>query len=56
MGKISEVVKPGVVTGSDLQFIFKVAKEAGFAIPAVNVVGSSTVNAVMEAAVVLTHL
>jgi len=52
MGKISEVVKPGVVTGSDLQFIFKVAKEAGFAIPAVNVVGSSTVNAVMEAAVV----
>ncbi len=50
MGKISEVVKPGVVTGSDLQFIFKVAKEAGFAIPAVNVVGSSTVNAVMEAA------
>ena len=50
MGKISEAVKPGVVTGSDLQFIFKVAKENGFAIPAVNVVGSSTVNAVMEAA------
>ena len=50
MGKISDAVKPGVVTGSDLQFIFKVAKEAGFAIPAVNVVGSSTVNAVMEAA------
>jgi len=50
MGKISEVVKPGVVTGDDLQFIFKVAKEKGFAIPAVNVVGSSTVNAVIEAA------
>lgn len=50
MGKISDVVKPGVVTGSDLQFIFKVAKENGFAIPAVNVVGSSTVNSVMEAA------
>lgn len=50
MGKISDVVKPGVVTGSDLQFIFKVAKENGFAIPAVNVVGSSTVNAIMEAA------
>lgn len=50
MGKISDVVKPGVVTGDDLQFIFKVAKESGFAIPAVNVVGSSTVNAVMEAA------
>lgn len=50
MNKISDVVKPGVVTGDDLQFIFKVAKANGFAIPAVNVVGSSTVNAVMEAA------
>ena len=50
MGKIAENVKPGVVTGSDLQFIFEVAKENHFAIPAVNVVGSSSVNAVMEAA------
>ena len=50
MDKISDVVKPGVVTGNDLQYIFKVAKANGFAIPAVNVVGSSTVNAVMEAA------
>ncbi len=50
MGKIAENVKPGVVTGSDLQFIFKVAKENKFAIPAVNVIGSSSVNAVMEAA------
>ena len=50
MDKISDVVKPGVVTGDDLQYIFKVAKAKGFAIPAVNVVGSSTVNAVMEAA------
>lgn len=50
MGKIADVVKPGVVTGNDLQFIFKVAQENNFAIPAVNVVGSSSVNAVMEAA------
>jgi hypothetical protein len=50
MDKISDVVKPGVVTGKDLQYIFKAAKANGFAIPAVNVVGSSTVNAVMEAA------
>ena len=50
MGKISDTIKPGVVTGADLQFIFKAAKENGFAIPAVNVVSSSTVNAVMEAA------
>jgi fructose-bisphosphate aldolase, class II len=50
MGKISDAVKPGVVTGADLQYVFKVAKENKFAIPAVNVVGSSTVNAIMEAA------
>ena len=50
MGKIADNVKPGVVTGADLQFIFEVAKENHFALPAVNVVGSSSVNAVMEAA------
>ena len=51
MGKISENIKPGVISGSDLQFIFKVAQENNFAMPAVNVVGSSSVNAVMEASV-----
>ncbi len=51
MGKIADAIKPGVITGSDLQFIFKVAQENKFAMPAVNVVGSSSVNAVMEAAV-----
>ena len=50
MGKIADNVKAGVVTGSDLQFIFRVAQENNFALPAVNVVGSSSVNAVMEAA------
>ncbi|MDD2380646.1 MAG: class II fructose-bisphosphate aldolase [Mariniphaga sp.] len=50
MKRIADVVKPGVVTGSDLQYIFKVAKENKFALPAVNVIGSSSVNAVIEAA------
>ncbi|WP_297085838.1 class II fructose-bisphosphate aldolase [uncultured Draconibacterium sp.] len=50
MGKISENVKPGVVTGADVQFIFEEAKAQKFALPAVNVVGSSSVNAIMEAA------
>ncbi|MDD4971438.1 MAG: class II fructose-bisphosphate aldolase [Paludibacter sp.] len=50
MDKISGVIKPGVVTGKDLQYLFQVAKANGFAIPSVNVVSSSTVNAVMEAA------
>ncbi len=50
MKRISEVVKPGVVSGSDLQYILKVAKENKFALPAVNVVGSSSINSVLEAA------
>ena len=47
---ISEYVKAGVATGDDLQKIFKIAKENAFALPAVNVVGTDSVNAVMEAA------
>lgn len=50
MGKIAENVKPGVVTGADVQYIFEVAKENKFALPAVNVVGSSSINAIMETA------
>jgi len=50
MTKISEVVKRGVVSGDDLQKVFAIAKENHFAIPAVNVVNSDSVNGVMEAA------
>lgn len=50
MKKISEVVKPGVVTGADLKYVYDYARANGFAIPAVNVVGSDSINAVMEAA------
>jgi fructose-bisphosphate aldolase class II len=42
--------KPGVATGDTVQEIFNYAKEKGFALPAVNVTGSSSVNAVMETA------
>ncbi|MGQ1891686.1 class II fructose-bisphosphate aldolase [Thermophagus sp. OGC60D27] len=48
--KILDAVKPGVAAGKDLQEIFRIARENQFAIPAVNVVGSNSVNAVMEAA------
>lgn len=48
--KILEVVKPGVVAGKDVQKIFSIAKENSFAIPAVNVVGTNSVNAVLESA------
>lgn len=43
-------IKPGVATGDQVQEIFRYAKEKGFALPAVNVTSSSTVNSVMEAA------
>ena len=43
-------IKPGVATGDDVKNIFAYAKEKGFALPAVNVSNTSTVNAVMEAA------
>ncbi|MDX1344044.1 class II fructose-bisphosphate aldolase [Reinekea sp. G2M2-21] len=50
MTKILDVVKPGVVAGEDLQKIFEIAKAEKFALPAVNVVNSDSINAVMEAA------
>lgn len=48
--KVLDVVNAGVVTGDDLQKLFKVAKDEGFALPAVNVVSTSSINAVLEAA------
>ncbi|WP_121966863.1 class II fructose-bisphosphate aldolase [Myroides sp. N17-2] len=43
-------IKPGVAFGDQVQEIFKFAKERGFALPAVNVTSSSTINAVLETA------
>ena len=43
-------IKPGVATGDEVKAIFKLAKEKKFALPAVNVIGSSSVNAVLETA------
>jgi fructose-bisphosphate aldolase class II len=43
-------IKPGVATGDEVQAIFRYAKEKGFALPAVNVTGSNTINAVLETA------
>lgn len=48
--KISDHVAPGVATGNDLQEIFRIAKANRFAIPAVNVIGTNSINAVMESA------
>ncbi len=40
--------KPGVLTGDDVQAMFNLAKEKKFAMPAANVISSSTINAVLE--------
>jgi len=48
--KILDIVSPGVVTGKGVQDVFAVAKANDFALPAVNIVGSNSANAVMEAA------
>lgn len=48
--KISVKVEPGVVTGSSLSEVFRIAKENEFALPAVNCVGTDSINAVLEAA------
>ncbi|MGI9532456.1 class II fructose-bisphosphate aldolase [Lutimonas sp.] len=47
---MSQKIKSGVATGDTVQEIFQLAKEKGFALPAANVISSSTINAVLEAA------
>jgi fructose-bisphosphate aldolase class II len=47
--KLSNYIKPGVVSGVELQQLFALAKKNQFALPAVNVVGTNSVNAVLEA-------
>jgi fructose-bisphosphate aldolase class II len=50
MTKILDVVKAGVLSGDDVVKVFEVARKEGFAIPAVNVVGTDSINAVLESA------
>ncbi len=49
---MSAAIKPGVVSGKDYQAMVSAAKNGGYALPAVNVVGTNTINAVLEAAAV----
>lgn len=48
--KLPASVKPGVVTGQALVDLLTNAKENGYAIPGVNIVGTNSINACMEAA------
>ncbi len=48
--KVLDSLPCGVLSGNQVLELFTIAKEEGFAIPAVNVVGTSSINAVLEAA------
>jgi fructose-bisphosphate aldolase class II len=50
MANGSNMLKPGVVTGDDYKTLVSACKEGGYALPAVNVTSSHTINAVLEAA------
>ena len=43
-------IPSGVITGNKVQEVFKLAKEKAFALPAINVIGSNSINAVLETA------
>jgi len=47
---MSHNIKPGVATGKEVQDIFNHAKANAYALPGVNVVGSNTINGVLETA------
>src|SRR5688572_3297375 len=50
MNNLKKTVEPGIVSGDQVQTLFHTAKQHGFAYPAVNVVGSNSVIAALEAA------
>ena len=47
---MSYSIQPGVITGKQVQEVFQLAKDKKFALPAVNVIGSSSINGVLETA------
>lgn len=49
MGVLS-IVKPGVLFGEDVLKVYQYAKKMGFAIPAINVIGTDSINAILETA------
>ncbi|MCD5380799.1 class II fructose-bisphosphate aldolase, partial [Candidatus Gracilibacteria bacterium] len=47
---VLDIVKPGVIYGEDLNKVYNYAKEHCFAIPAINTVGTNSINAALESA------
>ncbi len=50
MSDIRDDFAPGVITGPEVKEVFALAKARGFALPAANVIGTNSMNAVMETA------
>ena len=50
MKTLQDLVSPGVVTGADLHTVYADAKANKYAIPAVNVIGTNSINAALETA------
>jgi fructose-bisphosphate aldolase class II len=50
MSKILNFLKPGVIFGNDIQKLFQLAKINRFAVPAVNCIGTDSINSVLETA------
>ena len=50
MSVLSEIVSPGVMVGEDVAKVYRHARENGYALPAVNVIGTNSINSVLEAA------
>ena len=48
-------LKPGVVTGEGYIALVEAAKSGGYALPAVNVTGTNTINAVMACRTCMTQ-
>lgn len=47
---MTTTIKPGVVTGAEYKALVSACKTGGYALPAVNVVNTNTINAVLESA------
>ena len=47
---MSAIFPKGVLTGKEVQDVFNHAKENNYALPAINVIGNNSINAVLETA------
>lgn len=50
MCKILNIVKPGVLNAKEMKIVFSLAKKHKFAIPAINCIGTDSINSVLETA------